>query len=114
MPLPLSRTCMSGTFADISTESVIYFSAPYDGYLESIQLTLLNAITGAPAIVTVEVDTVAKGTALSITHTDSAAGTTFRREYQNVPVKRGSLIEVLSDGASSTTCITPCTITFRP
>jgi hypothetical protein len=114
MPLPLSRTCMSETFADISTASTIYFSAPYDGYLESVQLTLLNAITGADAIVTVEVDTVAKGTAITVANAGSAAGSTFRREYQNVPVKRGSLIEVISDGASSTTAITPCTITFRP
>lgn len=114
MPLPLSRTCLSGTFADISTQSVIYFAAPYDGYLESIQLTLLNAITGADSVVTVEVDTVEKGTALTIAYTNSAAGTTFRREYQNVPVKRGSLIEVLTTGDSSTTCITPVTITFRP
>lgn len=114
MPLPLSRTCLAGTFADISTASTLYFAAPYDGYLESIQLTLLNAITGADAIVTVEVDTVEKGTALTVAYTGSAAGTTFRREYQNVPVKRGSLIEVISDGASSTTAITACTVVFRP
>lgn len=114
MPLPLSRTCMSQTFSDISTASTVYFSAPYDGFLESIQLTLLNAITVADAVVTVEVDTVAKGTALTIAYTGSGAGTTFRREYQNVPVKRGSLIEVITDGASTTTAITPCTITFRP
>lgn len=114
MPLPLSRTCMSETFADISAASTIYFSAPYDGYLESIQITLKNAITTADSIVTVEVDDTAKGTALTIAFTGSAAGTTFRREYQNVPVRRGSLIEVITDGASSTTAISPCTITFRP
>lgn len=114
MPLPLSRTCMSETFADISTASTIYFSAPYDGYLESIQLTLFAAITVADAVVTVKVDNVAVGTALTVAFTGSAKGTTFRREYQNVPVRRGSIVEVITDGASTTTAIAPCTITFRP
>lgn len=114
MPLPLSRTCMSETFADISTASSIYFSAPYDGYLESIQLTLFNAITVADSSVTVKVDNTTVGTALTVAFTGSAKGTTFRREYQNVPVKRGSIVEVITDGASTTTAITPCTITFRP
>lgn len=114
MPQPLSRTCLSQTFADISTASTVYFAAPYDGYLESIQLTLFNAITVADSVVTVEIDTVLAGTALTVAYTGSAAGTTFRREYQNVPVKRGSIIEVITDGASTTTAITPVTITFRP
>ncbi len=114
MPRPLSRTSLAETFADISTASTIYFAAPYDGYLESIQLTLFNAITTADAVVTVKVDNVEVGTALTIAYTGSAKGTTFRREYQNVPVKLGSIIEVITDGASSTTAITPCTITFRP
>jgi len=114
MPLPLSRTCMAETFADISAASTIYFSAPYTGYLESIQLTLFNAITTADSIVTVKVDNVTVGTALTVAFTASAKGTTFRREYQNIGVKLGSIIEVITDGASSTTAITPCTITFRP
>lgn len=105
---------MAETFADISAPSTIYFAAPYTGYLESIQLTLLNAITTADSIVTVKVDNVTVGTALTIAFTGSAKGTTFRREYQNIPVKLGSIVEVISDGASSTTAITPTTITFRP
>lgn len=114
MPLPLSRTCMAETFADISAASTIYFAAPYTGYLESIQLTLFNAITTADSIVTVKVDNVTVGTALTIAFTGSAKGTTFRREFQNIPVKLGSIVEVISDGASSTTAITPCAICFRP
>ena len=66
MPLPLSRTQLAGTFADISTASTIHFAAPYNGYLESIQLTLFNAITVADSIVTVKVDNVTVGTALTI------------------------------------------------
>ena len=114
MPLPLSRTCLSETFADISTASTIYFAAPYAGYLESIQITLFNAITLADSIVTVKVDNVTVGTSLTIAFTGSAKGTTFRREYQNVPVKLGSIIEVITDGASSTTAIAPCVLTVRP
>lgn len=105
---------MAETFADVSAASTIYFAAPYTGYLESIQLTLFNAITTADSIVTVKVDNTTVGTALTIAFTGSAKGTTFRREYQNIPVKIGSIVEVISDGASSTTAITPCTITFRP
>jgi hypothetical protein len=114
MPLPLSRTCLADTFSDLSTAATLYFCAPYDGYLDSVQVTLNNAITTADNAITVEVDDVAKGTALTVAFTGSAAGSTFRQEYQNVPVKRGSKIDIINSGASDTTCIAPITVTFRP
>ena len=114
MPNPVSYDNVQGQFADISAASTVWLNAPSAGYLRSVQITLVNAITTADSIVTFKVDNVAVGTALTIAFTGSAKGTAFIREFQNVPVKKGSLIEVISDGASSTTCIAPVNVTLSP
>lgn len=108
---PVAAVYLSETFADISNPSTIYFSAPAPGYLRRVQLTLFNAITGSDSSVTVKIDNTTVGQAIAVVVSGSAKGTSFFG-YFNSPVKQGSLIEVITDGASSTTAITPCTITI--
>lgn len=114
MPNPLSYDVLSGQFSDISSAGTVYFCAPYAGFLRSCQVTLNNAITVADSSVTFKVDNVSVGTALTIAYTSSAKGTTFNKEFTGVPVKKGSIIEVISDGGATTTCIAPVTITVSP
>lgn len=113
MPLPLSNQSLAETFADISAPSTVYFAAPQAARALRLQLTLFNAITTADSIVTVKVDNVALTGSLTIAFTGSAKGTTFTKDFVG-SIKQGSLIEVISDGASSTTAITPCTVTLIP
>lgn len=113
MPNPLNFISLSETFADISAASTIYFSAPEPARGLRIQLTLFNAITTADSVVTVKVDNTALSGSLTIAFTGSAKGTTFTKDFAGA-IKQGSIIEVITDGASSTTAITPCTVTLFP
>jgi hypothetical protein len=83
-------------------------NAPEAGYLRRLIITLVNAITVADSIVTLKIDNVAVTGSLTIAFTGSAKGTVFVWDLY-VPVKKGSLIEVISDGASTTTSIAPVT-----
>lgn len=114
MPNPVAYDNVQTSFADISTASTVWLNAPSAGFLRSVQITLVNAITVADSIVTFKVDNVTVGTALTIAFTGSAKGTTFIREFTAVAVKKGSLIEVISDGASSTASIAPVNVTLSP
>lgn len=113
MPLPLSNQSLSETFADISTASTVVFAAPQAARGLRVQLTLFNAITLADSLVTVKVDNVTLTGTLTVSFTGSAKGTTFTRDFAG-SIKQGSLIEVITDGASSTVAITPCTVTLIP
>lgn len=113
MPLPVSNQSLSETFADISTASTVYFSAPQAARKIRVQITLFNAITLADSIVTVKVDNTQLSGSLTIAFTGSAKGTTFTKDFTG-NIAQGSLIEVITDGASSTTAISPCTITLVP
>lgn len=113
MPLPISYQSLSETFADISAPSTVYFAAPQAARRLRVQLTLFNAITVADSVVTVKVDNVALSGSLTVAFTGSAKGTTFTKDFDGV-IKQGSIIEVITDGASSTTAITPCTVTLIP
>lgn len=111
MPYPLNWDSTSGQFADISTASTVWMNAPQKGYLRRIIITLTNAITLADSIVTLKVDNVSVSGSLTVAFTGSAKGTVFEW-YVFAPVAKGSLIEIISDGASSTTCIAPVTCVF--
>ena len=111
MPNPLNWYALSGTYADISTASSLYFAVPEDGWLRGVDLTLLNAITGSDSVVTIKINGTAQSKTMTIAVSGSAAYTKFTQGYF-APVKRGDLIEVASGGESSTTCITPCVVTF--
>lgn len=108
--IPLNYTALAGSFDDISTASTLYFVAPDAGLLRSVHITLVNAITAANALVTFKVDNVSVGGTLTIEYNGSAKGKAFKADFAGVPIKKGSLIEVISDGASSTTCVAPCTV----
>lgn len=111
MAKPINWYCLAGSFADISNPSTLTFCPSDDGYIRAVQITLFNAITVADSIVSVKVDNVALTPTLTIAFTGSAKGTTFRMELY-AAVKRGSIIEIITDGASSTTAIAPCTLEF--
>lgn len=112
--LPLNYTALTDSFADISTASTLYFASPDAGWLRSAQITLNNAITLANSLVTFKVDNVTVGGTLTIAFTGSAKGTTFNIEFAAVAVKKGSLIEVITDGGATTTCIAACTVMVSP
>lgn len=108
MSNPLNWSATGGQFADISAPSTVWLNAPENGYLRRIIITLVNAITTADSIVTAKIDNVAVAGSLTIAFTASAKGTIFVWDVF-VPVKKGSLIEIITDGASSTTSIAPVT-----
>jgi hypothetical protein len=113
MPNPVNYVSMSESFADISTASTIWFSAPEPGRGFRVQITLVNAITTADSLVTVKVDNTSLTGTLTVAFTGSAKGTTFTKDFVG-NIKQGSLIEIISDGASSTASIAPCTVTIFP
>lgn len=108
MCLPLNWSPVSGQFTDISAPSTVWLNAPDNGYLRRIVITLVNAITLADSIVTLKIDNVSVSGSLTIAFTGSAKGTVFTWDLY-APVKKGSLIEIISDGASTTTSIAPVT-----
>jgi|SRR6185369_6035856 len=110
MSNPLNWGSTSGQFADISAASTVWLNAPEAGYVRGVIITLVNAITVADSIVTLKIDNVAVSGSLTIAFTGSAKGTVFNWTGIYAPVKKGSLIEVISDGASSTTSIAPVTV----
>lgn len=111
MPNPLNWYALSGTYADVSTASSLYFTVPEDGYLREVDLTLLNAITGSDSVVTVSINGTAQSKTMTIAVSGSAAYTKFTQGYFTA-VKKGDMVTIASGGESSTTCITPCTVVF--
>lgn len=114
MPLPLNNVSLCGTFANISAApSTLLFAAPEPGRKLGINITLNNAITVANDVITVKVDNVSLTGQINVLFTGSAKGTTFYGEF-NANVQKGSLIEVISSGGSTTTCIAPITVVLIP
>jgi hypothetical protein len=114
MSNPLAYVSMCQTFANISAApSTLLFAAPEPARRVRVQLTLNNAITVANDAITVKVDNVSLSGTMVIAFTGSAKGTTFTQDFTG-SINTGSLVEVISSGASTTTCIAPCTITLIP
>jgi hypothetical protein len=113
-PQPLFNRYLSQTFADISTASSVYFAAPARGKIKQIVLSLLNAITAADSVVTFKINGVTGTGSVTVAFAGSGVGSSFVLTPTALnAVKPGDIVEVATDGASSTTCITPCTLVIE-
>ena len=114
MPLPVNNVSLAGAFANISAApSTLTFCAPEPARRIGVNITLFNAITVANDVITVKVDNVSLTGQINVLFTGSAKGTTFYGEFIGA-INKGSLIEIISSGGSTTTCIAPVTVTLIP
>ena len=109
MPLyennPLDTYVVSAYMADLSTASSAFAVAPVRGRIVKVYSVIYNAITGADAVWTMEINGVAvTGVSVTVTQSGSAAGDVDSDEPTGAnTVNPGDAIEFISDGASSTT-----------
>lgn len=108
MPDPVSWYSMSAIIADIGTAGSTRFVAREDGYLRRVQVMLHGAITGSTETITVQIDNATAVAVGTIAVSGSAEGTNMTPKDLFLPVKKGSNIEIVNDGASTGT--TPATI----
>lgn len=111
MPIPLSYVALAGQIADISTAETIYFTSPIDGWIQSAQITLSNATSAGDAEISIEVGGAERG---AVTIPPSTAGATFEVPFARVPVRKGGLIAVETDGGSTGTGAAAVTILLSP
>jgi len=112
MALPENRSLtecsVSAYMADLSTASSAFVVSPFRGTIKRAYSVIYNAITGANAVWTMEINgTAITGVSVTVANSGSAAGdvdtgTPTAANYVN----EGDTIEFVSDGASSTTCPT--------
>lgn len=102
-----NKAFVAGAFADISTAASIFVPVPITGTVSKIFVTLNNAITVANSIVTAKINGVAmSGLSITITQAGSAGGSTFSGTPSgNNTVTEGQAIEIITDGGSTTTCV---------
>ena len=109
---PHSEVSVSTHMADLSTASTAYLVAPFRGRLRRCYTVIANAITGADSVVTIKVRGTSTGKTITVANTSSAAGDVDSVDLGYLGttnfVSEGDLIEFVTDGASSTTCITRC------
>jgi hypothetical protein len=107
---PLSEASVSCYMADLSTAGSAFVTSPWRGTLKRVYSVIYNAITGADAVWTVEINNVAvTGISVTVTQSSSAAGDMDFDEPTDLSTARvneGDRLEFVSDGASSTTCPT--------
>ena len=111
MPFPANWYHMAESFADIGAASTVRFVVPEDGYLWRVRISLAGAITTTAAVVTVSVDNTALSPTITIPVSGSAEGTLGEAEYF-APVKKGSWIEVTSDGGPANSVVAAVTVTL--
>ncbi len=112
MQEPVNWHALTVTMADVSAASSAWVVSPWDGHIKAFYSTIATALTGADCNITLEIATVAvTGSAIVITQSGSAAGD-VDVAYPTAAnyVSKGQVIEVVSDGASSTTSIGTFTI----
>lgn len=122
MPDPISWYTQSAIIADIGTAGSTRFIARQSGFLRRVQVMLHGAITGSTENITVQIDNATAVAVGTIPAAASAEGTlltptgatvTGARELY-LPVKAGSNIEVVNDGASTGTTPATISITLSP
>lgn len=113
--IPFAYRTYTATLADISTASSAYCAAAGRGKLVSVHATIANAITVADANLSLEINgTAVTGGTGVVAFTGSGVGTTV----EIVPtalndVEAGDLMEVITDGGSTTTAVTAVTFVVR-
>lgn len=97
---------------DISTAGSYFVANPILGRISAILVTLDNAISAADATVTAEINGVAvTGSAVTVTFTGSAAGSVYTSTPSGAnTVTANNAIEIITDGASTTTARANVTI----
>ena len=107
-----NRIALTTRFEDISTAASVFIASPMAGSIVGIYVTLQAGITTADAVVTAEINGVAvSGLSITITQAGSVAGSTFSGTPSgNNSVAAGQAIEIITDGASSTTAVAYVTI----
>ena len=107
-----NRITLFTQFTDISTASSEWVASPMAGKVIGIYVTLHGAITTANSTVTAEIGGVAlTGLSITITQAGSAAGSTFSGTPSgNNTIAAGQALEIITDGASSTTTVATVTV----
>lgn len=98
----------SVTMADVSTASSVFVAIPYRSKIVRAYLTIQNAITGSDSALSAKIGgTAITGMTGTAAVSGSAAGTCFTLSDAtgaNI-ANDGDVVELISDGASSTTAI---------
>lgn len=113
MPDPVSWYSQSAIIADIGTAGATRFIARQAGYLRRVQVMLSAAITSADEVVTVSIDNATAVAVGTIANAGSAEGTLLTKEFF-LPVKAGSNVEVINNGASTGTTPATISVTLSP
>lgn len=97
---------------DVSTAGSYFVVSPFLGKVYKIYLCLDNAISSADATVSAKINGIAiSGSAITVAYVSSAGGSVFTSTPSgDNTVSAGNCIEVLTDGASSTSCRAKVTI----
>ena len=103
---PLDRVWVSSYMADVSTASSSFAVSPVRGYVKKIRGVGYVQVTGSDSTVTAEINGTAVTGISIVIDTDATVGT----DVEDVPtsnatsfVNPGDVLEIVSDGASSTT-----------
>jgi len=103
----------NATMTDISTASSVYITMPFRGRVVRAYVNIANAITSADSALTAKINgTAITGMTGTATNSGSAAGSTYTladataaRDFVD-----GDVVELISDGASSTAAVAQWTL----
>jgi hypothetical protein len=111
----LNDAVLNAYMADVSAASSCFVTSPTRGKIMAIYGELYNAITSADSNITVKINGVlVTGATAVIAYTSSAAGDTYTMNPTGAfDVNAGDTIEIISDGASSTTAPMNWTVVVR-
>jgi hypothetical protein len=109
----LNKYTMSGRFDDISAPSSVFLFCPQKGLVTKLSGVLNGPITGANATITLYKNGVITPATLVIPFTASTAGTAANVVLSPyIAVNENDVLELRSDGASSTTAAFSALITL--
>lgn len=111
----IGRQAIPFRLADVSTNATDYNVVPQGGIITEVYCALDNGISTADATISVTnktLETVA-GT-LTITQSGSTTGSAYSATGMSQAITGGSVIGLGSNGQSSTTAITYCTVYVDP
>ena len=111
----IGRQAIQVRLADVSTASTDYVVVPEAGIITELHCVLDNAITSVDAVVGVNNKTSETSAGVvTVAFTGSYPGAFFKTTGMSTSVTAGSVIGVGTDGGSSTTAITYCTVLIDP
>lgn len=98
-----NQLILTTKIVDISTAQSVFIASPVAGDITNIQTCLEGAITGADAVITVEIETVlVTGSSITVANSGSAAGDVDSAAPTALnTVAVGDAIEIITSGAST-------------